>query len=188
MSEPVSSAIRFNALKHHLGFLSETFNRWRNAEPSSILIDLYELGANQFDIYTGTLTVEQIIEQTSDILAETGITNKVSLKKWIGNAGYREVFLDDQSKWIIRIGADAVKYIHIHPARNQACVIRIKANHLKVAILVLLENQQPETENITNATNYINRIRKELIGLSPVRSLSESRKIIDTIGFLRNYL
>ncbi len=188
MSEPISSAIKFNTLKHHSGYIAESFARWRSSDLNTVLYELNGLGANQSDIYTGHLTVGKIINEVAGIIDSFNIIYGSALKRWLGSRDYREVFLSDHSKWIIRLGEDPEKYIHIHPARNQECVTRFKANHLKVAIYITIFNQFPQIENSRETNTIINRIRKEIFGLSPVRSVSESWKIINTLNFLQNTL
>lgn len=184
MMYSLAATIKFNALKHHASFLLNTILEWKKQNPETIIPELNELGANQFDVYTGHLSVDQITEQVCDYMTNLKITELHSFQKWMGKNHYREIELSDGSKWIIRAGEDSEKFIHIHPGRNQELAHRIKANHLKTAIIIFLENQPDRVNDIQLSTAYINKIRAEILGLSPVRSVSECSKAESALQFL----
>lgn len=184
MEYPIASAIKFNALKHHGSFLLNNIRSWKMQKTESVIPELNELGANQFDVYTGHLTVLQITHQVCEHITQRKISGLHSFQKWMGKNHYREIELSDGSKWIIRAGEDTEKFIHIHPGRNQKLAHRIKANHLKTAIIIFLDNQSDRINDIQLSTAYINKIRAEILGLSPVRSVSECSKAKSALQFL----
>jgi hypothetical protein len=183
--ETISSAIKFNALKHLYQHLVLSVEDWKDLEWKQVESKLKELGDNQFDVYTGPLTSQDIISQTADIIIENNAGCRSDLQKWLGKKGYREVILSDNSRWIIREGMDSEKYIHLHPGRGQECIKRIKASHLKTAIMLLIVKPVPGAENQVYTTQQINKIRSEKLGLSPVKSISQSKKIMEALIFLR---
>jgi hypothetical protein len=184
MTYSLASTIKFNALKHHASFLMNTIPEWKNQNMGTIIPELSELGDNQFDVYTGHLSVHQITHQVCDYMTNLKITERQSFQKWIGKKHYRELVLSDCSKWVIRLGEDPEKFIHIHPGRNQEFVFRVKANHLKTAIVIFIDNQPDSIQDIQLSTAYINKIRAEILGLSPVRSIAECSKALSALKFL----
>lgn len=79
-----NSDIRFNALKHHLGFLREEIYRWKALEWPRVAEELLKLGNNQFDLYAGLLPVAAILGGTSQILIRNGTADREQLRTWLG--------------------------------------------------------------------------------------------------------
>jgi hypothetical protein len=182
--EATAHAIRFNPLKHHLGFLLRAIEKWNHSPSEEIYRELNELGSNQFDLYTGRLHEQTILSEVEDQLRSSGINSSELLRQWLGHRGYRAIILSDGSHWIIREGSQQEMYIHIHPSRHQEQVYRIRANHLKTAVVMILEHCFPFRTEITRNTKCINEIRSGKLGLSPVKSAADSKRIIETIDFL----
>jgi hypothetical protein len=176
--------IRFNALKHHFVFLKSRIEKWSGMDWEIIREELLELGNNQFDIYTGNLSVEEICREADDYLFENQIYSHTDLHNWLGITAYKTLVLSDGSKWIIRESDSLQAPAHIHPARNQMMVRRIKSSHVKTAIAIIFETKVNSLTISDCNTLHINAIRTERTGLSPVRSIVESRRIMDTFRFL----
>ena len=188
MTGGLSNFIRLNALKHHYGYFTSRLYHWKEWPWDQVAQEIQGLGSNQFDVYTGLLSPESIVAQTADQLRLHGIGPKETLENWLGKIGYRTLVLSDGSKWVVRLGEDPVKYIHLHPGRRQPLVERIKASHLKTAVALQIEPEDVTTAGNATATALINRIRTTRLGLSPVRSARESRRILQTLSFLnRNF-
>jgi hypothetical protein len=182
--ELTNSLIRLNALKHHYSYLKSRIEDWSGMEWDIVWEELMELGNNQFDIYTGSLTVREICRETEDYLSTKKITPRVDLHHWLEKAGYKTLLLSDESKWIIRESDSPLTPAHIHPARIQKMVRRMKSSHVKTAIALMYETKV-NSLNVTDCnTSQINAIRTEKTGLSPVRSIEESKRILDTYRFL----
>ena len=183
-----NSDIRFNALKHHLGFLRKEIYRWKALEWPRVAEELLKLGNNQFDLYAGLLPVAAILGGTSQILITNGAAEREQLRTWLGKKGYRSFVLSDGSRWVVReSGHDGLA--HIHPARHQPLVQRVKASHLKTIVALLWSLTDPLSLTDANqplewSTPFINQIRRERLGLSPVRSLEESRRIAQTFRLI----
>lgn len=184
MVPPIASAVRFNTLKHHCRFLRIESHKWRGQSREAVTSALKKLGANQFDIYTGYLSVSEIGEQVAAHLSRHGIATRHGLKQWLGRKAYREIYLDDGSRWVVRESEDKHRFIHIHPGRSQEYVRRVKANHIKTALMLMREYAIPSAEGLHISLADINRVRSEMLELSPVRSISECRKILMTLKFL----
>lgn len=144
--ENLSDFVKFNANKHHLGFLQESITRWRKSSWPDALLEISGLGENQFDMYTGRLSPDQIVNETTSLLKRIPVRSREALHHWLGVAGYRSLMLSDASRWVVREcnDPDSEKFIHIHPGRRQANVIRMKATHAKTAIAVILTEVPPD--------------------------------------------
>lgn len=186
MTGGLSNFIRFNALKHHHGYFSSRLELWKKYTWDQVAQEIQELGSNQFDVYTGLLSPEEIVTQTAVHLSQHGIRSKETLENWLGRNSYHTLTLSDGSKWVVRLGEDPARYIHLHPGRQQSLVVRIKASHLKTAVALNMEPENASTAENEHATTLINRIRTALLGLSPVRSAAESRRILQTLAFLQS--
>ena len=186
-----SVIVKFNALKHHLGFLRKEINRWKQLEWQEVLQGIQGLGSNQFDLYTGTLESVMILSEAGEYLKNNGIDSRERLRAWLGRKGYRTFSLSDGSRWVVRESEETSSYAHIHPARLQPWVYRVKASHVKTLIAMVFDRRDLEgVESILApeemSTPYINMIRKERLHLSPVRSLEESRRIAQTFRLIMN--
>lgn len=183
MEAETKPVIRLNALKHHAGFIKAQLLEWKEIESGTNENFLLLLGENQFDLYTGILDVPDICKEINLHLRKNNIHSKPDLHFWLGKQEYRTLSLSDSSKWVIRESISGEEFAHVHPARNQSSVRRIKAKHLKTAILLIMNGlKQADLQNLT--TEEINRIRMHRLNLSPVKSLKESRNILNTIAFL----
>lgn len=184
MPNAIASAIKFNEIKHMKTFQLESLQRWVTACLGQVKDDLNALGGNQFDVYTGSLNTQEVISQVAGILNALEITSRPELRGWLDKRQYREVYLSDGSRWVIREGEEPDKFVHLHPGRNQDFVKRLKSSHLKTALMVLYLNIDPKVLDGDEATVVINRIRKEKLGLSPVKSAADSRRIREALEFL----
>jgi hypothetical protein len=172
-----------NALKHHAGYIRAKLKEWENILPEDFNNYLLSIGDNQFDIYTGNLSVAIIGTELNEHLLINRITTRIALHLWLGRQGYKTVTLSDASRWVIRESDPGEDFAHVHPARNQAFVRRIKAKHLKTAIILISGGLNLSgLEFLT--TEQINRIRLNELGISPVKSIRESRNIAETIALL----
>lgn len=224
---PKAPLVRFSPLKHHLKYFREQVIRWRQLPWSQVEEELVELGTNQYDIYSGELEVMEIVAQVEGLLLKEVLPQKEAipegellvareaLHQWLGKGGYRGVTLNDGSQWVIRASDPGPTVAHLHPARNQPAVTRLKANHVKTAVALLWSREAiagipapgqfypppagsivlpyPNTsmkeedgiEDFTaNITRSLNRVRRELPGLSPVRSAGACSRILATLRFL----
>ncbi len=176
--------VRFNALKHHLRYLLSAAEEWKEQDRALVSERLLELGNNLYDIYTGELEVEILCESVASLLRESGIRSGDDYRCWLGLKRYATVTMSDCSGWILREGRTGGFRIHLHPARNQPLVRRVKASHMKTAVALLLESGVHPDGTGMLTTGLINRVRGAWFGLSPVKSIDESRKIMETIRFL----
>jgi hypothetical protein len=176
--------VKLNALKHHASFLRFRLEQWRKKPWNIVKEELQELGNNQFDVYTGELTVDEILTQVNEILTLNKLKTREDLKNWLGKACYRTILLSDCSRWVIREGESELKPVHLHPGRNQLHVKRIRATHLKTAVALIYENRENTSSLQDCTTQKINHIRITHLELSPVKSVEDCHRILETIKFL----
>jgi hypothetical protein len=176
--------VRLNALKHHARFMFSQVARWNSSPWETVYRELQELGNNQFDMYLGEISPAEICAFIRQQLEQSGIRSREELKSYLGVKEYKTLSIPDGSFWVVRESESGPEYAHIHPARNQKLVRRVKANHLKTAVAWLYENNRSDNAIMEITTLRINELRIRKLELSPVKSLSESRRIAETIGFL----
>lgn len=172
MENKKNSPIRFNPLKHHRNAALKALSE-NSLNQVIALID--PICNNYVDIYTGDLTPQEIVEQTFLILKLKGVLLRAGFTKWIAvERGLCQIRLSDSSDWILRLGNDPEKYIHLHPARTGLHTIRVKGSTLKTIYLL---KQAGTKEDETPSLQLVNRIRQEA-GLSPVKKLEKGKGIL----------
>src|SRR5439155_910547 len=60
-------------------------------------------------------------------------------RAWVeGQGGYGILtFPEDESRWVLRLGDEGDRYVHVHPGRWTPATLRVRANVLKTAVMVL---------------------------------------------------
>ncbi|MFB6456212.1 hypothetical protein ACE38W_13150 [Chitinophaga sp. Hz27] len=161
--------ILFHHLKHHISSVQHFIQSSLPIENKLHTIKTF--GGSQFDMYTGPLEVEDILQEVLQILIQQGVTSRTIFETWINaNKGFREVTLSDKSSWTLRIQpAPAVAdpgaaFVHLHPSRYAVNTIRIKANAMKSIVIYLLF----ATDTATLHTDQLNIFRENYLDLSPL--------------------
>jgi hypothetical protein len=130
------------------------------------------IGESQMDLYTGELTPGMIALQIIKLLQENGNYKKDQYLNYIGvqSTDYQTLQISDTSVWVLRLGEQEERYIHMHPGRYSPQTIRVKANTLKTAIALSIWIKVYDHRELTLA--LLNLVRKEILAASPVKSLS----------------
>lgn len=170
--------ILFNSLKHHFHYIQKWLEKisWNEIEQA-----LKKLGNSQMDLYYGDLSVEELSNEIIYFLETHSLLEEEVFKKWIlkETKKYQSIVVSDESKWTIREGTEEGYYVHIHPSRYTKKSLRIKATTLKTVLVVL------KYLKLHNQTEYtlalVNKLRKEVLNLSPIKSLEQSPQIITMI-------
>jgi hypothetical protein len=176
----------FNPLKHHLRFIKEFTNLMIDAESDdnirNLTRELKHLGSSVMDIYTGSLSINNICREAEEFLEKKSILKKESFSLWTGvNANnFRIIPLSDGSRWTLKYHDNEVRFAHIFPARNSPHTFRVKANTLKSAILYFIIIGK---DFITG--DDLNRVRSLLV-LSPVKDTADTEAITEMIEILRS--
>ena len=173
--------VRFNAWKHHAGFLR------RQAAPPADLAWLAEclkaVGHDLMDLYDGPRTPADIAAALLAELAAHGRLGPDEFRDWLREAGgFRVLILADASAWVLRWGAEPGRYVHVHPARGAPNTSRVRAGVLKTAVLARAWAIRAGADPCDLAV--INRVRQEYLGLPPVPRLAETGGLREVIGRL----
>lgn len=165
--------VRFNPFKHHRNYILGILK----SATTEVIIGLLDTVCNNYiDIYTGTMTPEDIGYAVIDILKSKQTFQSDDFNRWVDTKnGYRQITLEDQSEWIVRKSNELERYIHLHPARTGPFTIRFKGSTLKTAYLLRTEFKDFQ-ESLT--LEQVNRVRTQ-IGLSPVKKLDRSKGILN---------
>ncbi len=176
--------IEFNKLKHHLGTIA-TFVRQNAGKSKFAANEVLKIGHSVSDVYTGILSVENILEEIAEYLQNMNCTNIEQYGKWIYSGGedYRLLKLSDSSEWTLRIGEKENKFVHVHPCRNQNLTIRLNASTLKTAILFLVSFYGQEHIDLKEK---INEVRVKYLTLPPIKSIESSEKLIEIISLIES--
>ena len=181
----IPEPLLFNPLKHYLPFIKDYITEKAEEEkyPGSkaFIKELKHIGTCVMDIYTGDLRPDLIFSEIRDLLGSNGISGREEYKKWAGTSfsSCRIISLSDGSQWTLKYNNNEARYVHIFPARSGRHTFRIKANTLKSAILyqVLIGKDYISGDELNKT--------RALIGLSPVKNITDVEAITEMIEMLR---
>lgn len=181
----IPEPFQFNPLKHLLAFSREFVSDWSegNSPDNTFLMkELKHIGTSVMDIYTGSLSTDNLVKEISDYLNSNKLSGHEAFSEWTGikHNDFRIIALSDSSQWTLKYHNDEFRYVHFFPARESAHTLRVKANTLKSALLYL----------IIIGKDYIsepdlNRARA-LAGLSPIKDPEDAAAITEMIEMIRN--
>jgi hypothetical protein len=163
--------VLFNTFKHHAGALRARIAALAEQGPAALAAmgeRLAVLGTKLMDLYTGRLTPRDISARVIEQVWEAGRLELPAFRDWVaGQEGYAVLsFAEDESRWVLRLGDEAGRYIHLHPGRWSPATVRVRANVLKTAFLVLTHARIHGCDPMDR--DVINEVRRDLLGLSPV--------------------
>ena len=180
----------FNAGKHDLATMKKNIYEYaKKGESNDELINkLNYSGGGLIDVYTGKLSIEEIQQEVADFLKKRNLLDYESYKNFIKDKGsikkrgyYITITLSDETVMTLRMGEDAVNFVHIHPGRHSPNTFRIRANTLKTtaytAFLALCRDVNPF------CIDLINEARHKL-GLSPIGKKENPEAIYKTLARL----
>jgi hypothetical protein len=126
------------------------------------------LGTKLMDLYTGALWPRDISAKVLGMLGAEGRLELAAFREWVGRQGDYAVvtFPEDGSRWVLRVGDEAERYVHLHPGRWSPATVRVRANVLKTAFLVLAHTALHGGGPLDRA--LINEVRREYLGLAPL--------------------
>jgi hypothetical protein len=182
----IPAPVMFNPLKHHLGFIREFTRAWsdrtyNHTDQTVMISELKHLGSSVMDVYSGTLSIEQICYE---VMAFPEV-NRLTEKEKFASRGRRKISdftiltLSDSSSWSVSCNNNSRLWVHIFPARGSIHSFRIKSNTIRSAILyhILIGKDY--------VTNYDLNIVRSLLGLSPVKDTVDAEAINEMIEILR---
>ena len=177
----------FNCWKHHKLFIQNKIERidLKHAGATVELKQaLIKIGRSQMDLYTGMQLPKDITFHLMSMLIPEGIINEKDYREWIRSSGknYRIVEIAEGSKWTMLNINEQGRYIHIHPAKYSSFSVRVRSLELKTAIAVLVWTNTYSGSAFD--IQVINKVRKELIGESPLKSVIISEGLGKVIRML----
>ncbi len=174
----VVSSVTFNPYKHHLGFLKMKITLWQKKEWPETAQEIRSIGNNLIDLYYGQLTVGEIYNEVNKFAESNCLTSPGRLADWLNPFKYKKLRLPDGSMWVIKQGKNSTRFLHIHPAKYSPHTIRIKAPTLKTVIALQVLIGDMKKADLT----ALNRIRKEKLNLSPIKTLQAGKGIARLIA------
>jgi hypothetical protein len=183
----VPSPILFNPYKHHAGALRRRIARAAaegEAGLPALAAELVVIGSELMDLYTGSATPASIGATFLGQLETTGRLEPAEYRAWLAGKGYDLLDLpEDGSRWVFRV-ADGERYVHLHPGRWVPQTMRVRANVLKSAVMVLACAAVRGGDPL--AKRVVNTARVEFLGLSPVGGkLSTDQGLGEVLSALR---
>ena len=185
----VPKPVLFNTWKHHAAALRHRigeFVRGREAALQSLADELIVIGAKLMDLYTGSYSPAEVGRLVLEQLGRDGRLELEAFRDWVrAESGYRMLTLPDESAWVLRLGEEEDRYVHVHPGRWVPHTRRVRANVLKTAVMVLavagVRGGEPMERTL------VNRVRQEYLGLAPVgRHLDGEQGLGEVIDLLRS--
>lgn len=170
----------FNPLKHHLGYIREFIAQGteRKINPKS---EIKLIGTSVMDVYKGVLSIQEICSEMEDFLVKNNLYDPEKFSIWAGREAtdFRIIKLPDDSIWTLKYNNSSVRFVHFFPARYSTESVRIKSNTMKSAILYIIYVGKDfiTAEDLNSARSQI--------GLSPVKSSTETEAITGMIELLR---
>lgn len=179
--------IVFNPWKHHAGFLREQIAAAvtrRQEGLKKLARQLIVTGGELMDLYLGAHKPAAIAGQVLDQLRAVGRLELPAYREWITAAGgYTELTLDDESRWVLRLGPEGERYVHIHPSRWAPKTRRVRANTLKTAVMLLAWTAVHGGE--PTALKVVNQVRQDYLELSPVGIVAKDQGLHALLEDLR---
>jgi hypothetical protein len=180
--------VLLNTWKHHAAALRQRVREAVQAGAPALKElagQLIVIGTELMDLYTGPLTPAEI---GSKVIAQLQAEGRLALpayREWVkGSGGYCLLTFDDGTRWVLRLGDEGGRYVHVHPGRWAPQTCRVRANVLKTAVLVLAHAGIHGGDPLDRAR--VNAVRRDYLGLSPVgRDLSGDQGLGAVIDLLK---
>jgi len=160
--------VLLNTWKHHAGALRERIDAAVRAGDLQALADgIVVIGTELMDLYLGALAPAEIGRQVVNQLAAENRLALDTYRSWLRvGGGYCLVDLADGCRWVLRLGEETDRYVHVHPGRYARHTRRVRANVLKTAVMILahtgLHGSDPHDLALVNA------IRQRYLALAPI--------------------
>jgi ribosomal protein S18 acetylase RimI-like enzyme len=180
-------SIKFNPWRHHKNYICKKIEDYSAQKDNSIKElkkNLVHAGNSQVDLYTGDLLICQITQNIAFELLKDNITNKNLYTNWLHRSGkdYRNVALQDNSLWTLRLSEEDEKFIHIHPSRHSLNTIRVRATTLQTAIAVSLISRIKAVS--PTDVKIINEVRKQFFNQSQIKVVYKNSGLGKIISLL----
>jgi hypothetical protein len=165
--------VLLNTWKHHAGTLRRRIQAAIQSGDLQTLADgMVVIGTDLMDLYLGPLSPAEIGKLVVDLLAVEHRLEREAYQSWVlAGGGYQMLALSDGSRWVLRLGDEPDRYVHVHPGRHADHTRRVRANVLKTAALALayagVHGGRPSARAVVDA------VRQQYLRLAPIgRELS----------------
>ena len=189
MTIDIYKPVSLNCYKHHFGFIASQLKSIKDSQDfEKLLKSIILIGNAQTDLYTGTLSPNEISQFVIHFLESEKILNPKKYIDWLTTTkkNYFVVGLHDQSNWVLLKGKEIERYVHLHPARYSDHSIRISASSLKTAIAsVAYASIHPLNPYDKSLINYVRKTFLELPEIKSILPNSSSGKLIQK--FLKEF-
>jgi hypothetical protein len=183
----VPPPIKFNCWKHHAIFIKDEIQSVKNEiQLKTFQSPVLKIGESQMDLYFGKLSPGEISDQIVKYLSAGSLVDNSRYSNWLCNNGseYRKVTLKDKSFWVLRLGDEAGRFVHIHPGRYSPLTLRVKALTLKTAIFTLAFSRIKLASAFD--IDLINEARDIYLNASPLKSVSKKSGLGKLLNLLNS--
>lgn len=183
----VPHPVLFNAWKHHAGWVREQIASAAAGGEDGVT-QLAEAvvvcGTKLMDFYLGELTPWQLGERALTYLQTIGKPDFPAFNTWLqAQDGYAPFDIaDDGSKWILRAGDEADRYVHLHPGRYSPHTVRVPGLSLKTAIMTLAFAKWTGADPL--AVGTVNEARKRYLDLPPMATVDPANGLGEVLKLL----
>jgi hypothetical protein len=163
--------VLFNTFKHHAGALRVRIDEIAAAGPGALAelgTRLAVLGSRLMDLYTGPLSPRDLSAWVVQHLQAEGRLELSAYRAWLLTQNDYAVVDNPQegSRWVLRLGDETGRYVHLHPARWSPLSVRVRANVLKTAFLGVAHARVHGGDPSDRVV--LNEVRRDYLGLSPL--------------------
>lgn len=181
----ISEPVLLNCWKHHAGFIKSKISVYKRHPENfteSLRKEILSIGGSLMDLYLGDLLPSEIALSIIASLDRQKVNDIANYREWLGEEGngYREIEIEDHSKWTLRLGERADRYIHIHPSRYSEHSIRVRSSSLKSAVLFCVLSGTAADGMLAQT----NMIRKDYLGLPPLKSIKSGSAFLNLVKIL----
>lgn len=184
MTEKIKIPVTFNPMKHHLNFIISEAEKLKFSSINEISDKLLVIGDNLMDLYTGKLSVDEILAEIQSVLSNLNVFTREDFCSWISSSDYKKLILSDSSTWVVKLSVNDENYIHLHPGKRSEFTCRVRGSTLKTVVACFANGKLPEKPH---QLDEVNQIRFNCLNLSPVKTLQPGKGILKLAALFKKY-
>jgi hypothetical protein len=184
MTGKIKIPVTFNPMKHHLNFIISEAEKLKFSSMDEISDKLLVVGDNLMDLYTGKLSVDEILSEIQSVLNNLNVFTREDFCSWISGSDYKKLILSDSSAWVVKLSANDENYIHLHPGKRSEFTCRVRGSTLKTVVACFADGKLPEKQH---QLNEVNEIRCNWLNLPPVKTLQPGKGILKLAAVFMNH-
>ncbi len=184
----VPPPVIFNTYKHHAGAVRARIARLAaegEAGLGGVAAAVAVLGTGLMDLYTGPLTPRAVCAWVVEELHRLGRLEPAAYRAWLVAGGeYTTVTHPEGTAWVLRLGDEEGRHVHLHPGRHTPHTVRVRANVLKTAFAAHVHARVRGEDPM--GRRLLDEVRREVLGLPPLgRDPHGAEGIGAVVGLLR---